>query len=87
MSFSDTIETRSLIAASRRASTKKGDQYHRVVFFSLARQATTAVTVSRVTKNCIYFTDGLRMRKDTGSIIQNRNFPPDSMIAVSYIAA
>lgn len=87
MSFEDIIETKSLIAASKRASTKKGDKYRRVVFFSLARSASTEVTVSRVTKNCIYFTDGLRMKKDSGSLIMNRRFPTDSTIAVSYIAA
>jgi hypothetical protein len=81
MSFADTVITRSLIVQARRQSTKKGDQYQRVAFVSLAQHTIGVVAVSRVTTNCIYFTDGNRVKKDTGRVINKTEG------VVSYIPA
>lgn len=81
MSFADTVITRSLIVQARRQSTKKGDRYNRVAFTSLAEHTMGVVQVSRVTTNCIYFTDGQRVKKDTGRVINKTEG------VVSYIPA
>jgi hypothetical protein len=79
--FEQDITTRALIVASKRGSTKKGQAYQRVVFVSLTRSTASLVQVSRVTKNCIYFSDGFRIKKDTGRVITK------TLDAVSYIPA
>jgi hypothetical protein len=73
MSHFDIIATRSLLVQARRQSTRKGDQYSRVKFASLAEYTAIDVSVTRVTSNCIYFSDGNRIKRDSGRVINRTN--------------